>query len=129
MKRLSVRLSASHDSATPLLEDSGGSEHVKAKASFSDNELLISSPAGGTGLLPESLRGPWLLDYEDLKFDDLMDESPFTEVYRGKYREHEVAIKKLVLRAWGEETLGEVARQVTHKNTQNQRKFNKKRLN
>ena len=77
----------------------------------SDPTLLLSSPAGPTTLLPGEIAGPWLLDFEELEFLNVMDESGFTEVYKGRYRDHDVAIKKLVVAAWGEETLAEVARQ------------------
>ncbi len=73
---------------------------------------MVSSPVhcSSSNLLPD-LQGPWLLDSDELQFGALVDESSLTEVYRGRYRDHDVAIKKLVLRAWGEATINEVARQ------------------
>jgi serine/threonine protein kinase len=77
--------------------------------------FLQSSPAQVqlSGALPglADLQGPWLLDHEELRFGALVDESSFTEVYRGQYRDHDVAIKKLIVHAWGETLLEEVARQ------------------
>jgi hypothetical protein len=109
-KRLSRNLmTMSHESSVPR-EDGGASGSDEE----GDPSLMLSSPAvhGGKGsILPGEIAGPWLLDYDDLEFVSLMDESGFTEVYRGRYREHDVAVKKLVVTAWGPETLAEVARQ------------------
>lgn len=85
-KRLSARfvMSMSHDSdvAPAVGVEVPVDEALRrvAGGGLSDNDLMVSSPARPEGILPAHLQGPWLLDYEDLQFFDLMDESSYTEV-------------------------------------------------
>ena len=60
------------------------------------------------GLMPD-IAGPWLLDYDDVSFDNLVDDSGSNEIYHGNWREHTVAIKKLSVRTWGEKMVNSCA--------------------